>query len=126
MSYISAGRSAATAGLACGERGEVIVMDVTLAIFDAEAVKYLLIGSGAQGGDGQHLGLPAGEQAGAVRSGQHAYFDGDRADVCGAAAIRALAALQYSVTHFFLQESIERLFDLGHNLGLLVVGSLLD
>ena len=70
------------------------MVDVALGVLDAQAVEHLLVRARAEGGDGEHLGLAAGEEGGAVGAGQHADLDGDVADVARAAPVGALAALE--------------------------------
>ena len=63
---LAALRAAHEAGLAGGERREVVVVHVALAVVDAEGVEHLLHAGHAERGDVEHLGLAALEQAGAV------------------------------------------------------------
>src|SRR5689334_14997507 len=121
MAYIAAGRATAPAGLAGGEGGEVVVVDVALALLNAEAVEDLLVVAGAEGGYGEDLGLAAGEETGAVGAGEDADLDVDGADVGGAAAVGALAALEDGVADLFFEEGLERLADGGLDQRLLIV-----
>ena len=79
------------AGLAHAEGREVVVVDVALGGLDAEAVDALRLLGGAEREARQHLGLAAGEQAGAVDAREHAGLAGDRPDLVGGAAVGAAA-----------------------------------
>ena len=85
------------------------MVDVALGVLDAEAVEHLLVRACAEGGDGEHLGLAAGEEGRAVGAGQNADLDCDGADVLGAATVGALAALENGAANFLLEEGIEGL-----------------
>ena len=89
-------------GLAGGEAGEVVVVDITLGLFFKDGVQLLLHGHGSQGADAQDLGLTAGEQAGAVDPGQHAHFRAQGPDLVHGAAVYALAGQQPLFDHLFL------------------------
>ncbi len=66
---LAAGGGAAAPGLAGGEGREVVVVDIPLLRLVVDGVQLLGGGEGVQGADGEHLGLAAGEQAGAVDPG---------------------------------------------------------
>ena len=72
MADLPAGGGTGGTGFAGGVGGEVIVMDIPLGILGVNGVDLLGGGQGVQGADGKHLRLTAGEQAGAVDSGQNA------------------------------------------------------
>ena len=61
-----------------------------LGLFDAEPVDALLVAGRAQGEQGEHLGLAAGEETGAVRARGHAHFAADLPDLVDAAAVGPL------------------------------------
>ena len=56
-----------------------------------DGVQLLVGGEGVQGADGKHLGLAAGEEAGAVGPGQHAHLGGQGPDLVLLAAVHAVA-----------------------------------
>ena len=87
MANLPAGGGTGGAGFAGGVGGEVIVMDIPLGILGVDGVDLLGGGQGVQGADGKHLGLTAGEQAGAVDSGQHADFGVQGTDFVHALAL---------------------------------------
>ncbi len=60
-----------------------------LAVLRREGVQALLLSCGAQGGDGEGLGLAAGEEARTVGAGQDAHLAGDGADLGQAAPVGA-------------------------------------
>ncbi len=67
---VAALRAAHEARLAGGERREVVVVDVALALGHVDRVDALPLGEHAQRQHREHLGLAAGEQAGAVAARQ--------------------------------------------------------
>ncbi len=83
------------------------------AIARSSSLDALLVFLGAEGGGDQRLGLAAGEQRRAVGAGQHADFDGDRADLVERAAVRTPAILQHLVAEDPLLELIEQLAGFG-------------
>ena len=83
--------------LADGEGREVVVVHEALAVLRRERVEPLLLAHRAQGGDGEHLRLAAGEEAGAVGAGQHAHLAGDGADLRRFAAVRRASSLRMRV-----------------------------
>ena len=103
---LAAAGAAGCAGFAGGVRRHVIVMDVALERGVGQVVHHLGIFGGAQGADGQGLGLAAGEQAGAVHTGQHTDFGGQRADLIDAAAVNTLAFFQQPGAHNLLLQLI--------------------
>ncbi len=70
------------------------MMDIALGVLGVDGVQLLSGGQGVQGADGQHLGLAAGEQAGAVYPGQHANLSIQRTNFVHAAAVHTLALEQ--------------------------------
>ena len=58
-------------------------------------------GQGVQGAHGQHLGLAAGEQAGAVDPGQHAHLGGQGTDLVLRPAVHPVALSSQALTIFF-------------------------
>ncbi|KKR74136.1 MAG: hypothetical protein UU16_C0005G0023 [Candidatus Woesebacteria bacterium GW2011_GWA2_40_7] len=82
-------------------------MDKALALFQSQAVQHLLLAGGAQGGDGQDLGLPAGEKAGAVGARQEAYLAAKGADFRDAAPADAPALIQDAGPYLGLELDID-------------------
>ncbi len=82
-------------------------MDVALGGLDAEAVDALRLLGGAEREARQHLGLAAGEQAGAVDARQHADLGGDRPDLVGGAAVGALLVDRDAAADDALLERVE-------------------
>ena len=70
-----------------------------------DGIQLLVGGQGIQRGHAQHLGLAAGEQAGAVDTGQHAHLGVQRADLVLLAAVHAVA-LQQPGLHDLLLELV--------------------
>jgi hypothetical protein len=69
-----------------------------------DAVELLRVADQAKRGDGQHLSLPSGEQAGAVHSREQADFGSQRADLVEPSAVGALAVVdQPSANDVFLK-----------------------
>ena len=91
MTNLAAGLPAQRFDLAGGVGREIVVVHVALGVDGGEGVEFLGFLGGAEGGQGQHLGLAAGEQAGAVGARADAHFAPDRADLGQGAAIGALA-----------------------------------
>ena len=95
------------AGLAHAEGREVVVVDVALGGLDAEAVDALRLLGGAQREAGEHLGLAAGEQAGAVHARQHADLALDGPDLVGGATVGALLVDRDALADDALLERVE-------------------
>src|SRR6266542_2734247 len=95
------------AGLPGGERREVVVVHVALAVLGVEGVDDLLHADHAEGGDVEHLGLAALEQAGAVRPWQDADLGRERPDVARPAPVDALGLLDDPLAHQLLVEAAE-------------------
>ena len=74
MADLAASGRANAAGLAGGVRREVVVEQEALGVFGAEGVELLRVADRAERHHAQHLGLAAGEQAGAVGAGQQAHL----------------------------------------------------
>ena len=91
---LAAAGAAGCAGLADRVRREVVVVNVALGLLIGQVIHELVVLGAAQGAGGQHLGLAAGEHAGAMDTGQDAHFCGQRADLVDAAAIHALALIE--------------------------------
>ena len=70
------------------------MVEVALGELGADRVDPLDVGGRPERGDGQRLGLAAGEQAGAVRTREEADLDRDRADLVDGAAVHAKALAQ--------------------------------
>ncbi|GBD11941.1 hypothetical protein HRbin23_01624 [bacterium HR23] len=69
------------------------MVDVALGLLGAEGVQFLALPQGAQGGNGEHLGLAPFEQAGPVGAGQKPYLAKDVAQFPRCAPIGALPFL---------------------------------
>ena len=115
---LAALRAAHEAGLAGGERREVVVVHVALARRRVDAVDHLVHALHAERGDVEDLGLAALEQAAAVRGGHDADLGGQRADVADAAAVDAHALFDDALADDLLGERadgrLELLLGVGH------------
>ena len=100
-------------GLAGREGREVVVVHVALGLFRGQGVQLLGFARGAQRGNGQHLRLAAGEQAGAVHARQHAGHATDGPDLGGLAAIGAHALVEDLLAHARFEHRIEGAAQLG-------------
>ena len=89
-------------------RREVVVVDVALLGLGADRVDALLVRGRAERGDGQHLGLAAGEQAGAVGARQDADLDRDLAELGQAAAVHADALVEGQLAGGLLLDEAEQ------------------
>ena len=92
---------------------------------DVDRIDALLIVRRAQRHRGERLGLPAGEQRGAVRARQPAHLAGDRPDGIEIAAIDALPCREHAVSHRVVLDPFDHLCDLAQLVGELL-GQLLD
>ena len=99
------------------------MMDIPLGILGVNGVDLLGGGQGVQGADGKHLRLTAGEQAGAVDSGQNADFGVQRTDFVHAAAVHTLA-LKQPLLDDLLLHLVQADLDVGLKV-LVLVGKLL-
>ena len=66
-------------------------MHIALAGYAVNAVKLLRFGHNAESGDGEHLGLTAGEHTGTVHSGKQTDFRRKRTNLVKSASVNALA-----------------------------------
>ena len=105
---VAALRAAHEAGLAGGERREVVVVQVALALGHVDRVDALPLGKHAQRQHREDLRLTAGEQARAVAARQVAGDRGDLADLVELAAVGALALVEDHRAHGLLLELLER------------------
>ena len=103
MADLAAAGAAGGLGLAHGVAGEVVVVHIALFGLFPDGVQLLVGGQGIQGGDGQHLGLAAGKQAGAVDPGQHAHLGVQRADLVLLAAIHTVTLQQPCLDDLLLE-----------------------
>src|SRR5829696_2836643 len=87
---ITALGAAHEAGLAHRERREVVVVEVVLALLEAERVETHLVTRRAERGDRVGLRLAAGEDRRAVRARPHPHLDPDVADLLRGAAVGTL------------------------------------
>ena len=78
-----------------------------------QRIHHLRVFAGAENQRGQHLGLAACEQAGAVNAGQQADFAVDLADVGRAAPVRPLAFGQNQVAKLLFDDFIGGFFEVG-------------
>src|SRR5581483_12265847 len=76
---------------------------------DAEPVEHLLVADGPERADRKHLRLAAGEEATAVRTGQHVDLAADRPDLGDCAVIRPQTLLQDVAADDLLLEPVEGL-----------------
>ena len=100
------------AGLAHGERREVVMQHEGLAALALEAIDDLRIAGGAERRHDERLRLTAGEERGAVGARQHAHLHGDRPDRPGVAAVDARLAVQDPLAHDVALELEEDAVDL--------------
>ena len=98
-------------GLAHAVGREVVVVHELLGVLGAHGVQGLLHGQRGQRGDGEHLGLAAGEEAAAVGAGQFADAAGDRPDLVGLAAVGSHVLVDDAAAHFLFHEVLEGLGD---------------
>ena len=94
-------------GLSGGVGGEIVVVHIPFGAFGTHGVQGLLHAQGCQGGDGQHLGLPAGEQAGAVGAGQHAGLRGYGANLRQPPAVGPDVLVQDAAADLGLDHRVE-------------------
>ena len=80
----------------------------------------LFLPAGAEGDDGEALGLPAMEQAGAVNAGKNADFGGELAELVGGAAVGAVTIFEDGAPGFGFEYVGEGGFDV--LLGVFVAG----
>ena len=121
---LAAAGAAGGLGLAHGVAGEVVVVHIALLGLLPDGVQLLVGGEGIQGADGQHLGLAAGEQAGAVDPGQHAHLGGQGTDLVLLAAVHAVALQQPGLDDLLLElvgELLQVLVHIGILLQVLLV-----
>ena len=86
-------------------------MDITLGLFVENGIELLCVAQGAQGADGQNLGLATGEQTGTVCTRQNANLSSQRTNLFHTTAVNALA-LNQPVTNDLLLQLVEALGDL--------------
>ena len=127
MTQLAALGSAHAAHLAGAVRREVVLVDVALALGGVDGVEALPLVEHAQGEDGQHLGLAALEEAGAMGAGQVAGLDVEGSHLVDGAAVDALAGGEHHGAHGLLLEGLAGSGDLAAVGGALLVGEgLLD
>ena len=107
--------------LADGERREVVVVHVPLALLHAQVVEHLLHPQHAQGGDVEHLGLAPLEETRAVGALHGAHLDGDRPDPVRRAPVQAHSLVDHSFPHGGFESLLEGLLGLGGEFG--IIGS---
>ena len=121
MADLAALRGADAADLTRGERGEVVLVHVTLGVDGRQVVDLLLHAQHRQGGDTQDLGLAALEEGGAMHAGQDLDLGGQGTDLARRTAVHADLFAQGAVTDRCLLEraesSLEGLLRLGEALG---------
>ncbi len=99
--------AAHAAGLTGAEGREVVVVHVALAVDRLDSVEALPLVEHAQGADGEHLGLAALEEAGAVDQRQVVALDVEGTHLVRATAVHAQAGLDHGLTHGVLLELLE-------------------
>src|SRR4051794_36728235 len=104
---VAALRPAHEPGLPDGEGREVVVVPVELLGLEPEAVEPHLLARGAEGGDGERLGLAAREERGPVGARRHADLDRDRADLLRLPAVGADLPHRDAVADDLLLELVE-------------------
>ncbi len=115
---LAASGAAGRLGLTDGVAGEVVVVHVALLGLFPDGVQLLVGGQSVQRADGQHLRLAAGEQAGAVDTGQHAHLGVQRTDLVLLTAIHAMT-LQQPLLHDHLLELVGDLLQVLIHVGVL-------
>ncbi len=88
---------------------EVVVQHEMLPVLTLERIDDLLVLTGAERGDDEGLGLPAGEQRRTVGARQHSDLGADRPHRLGVAAVDARIAPQDSAAHDLLLQLLEEL-----------------
>ena len=78
------------------------MVDIPLGLFRIDGIQLLGGRQGVEGADGQHLGLTAGKEAGAMDPGQDPYLSGQGTDLIHAAAVHPFASQEPLFDHFFL------------------------
>ncbi len=124
MADLAALGAAHAAGLAGAERREVVVVHVALALGGLDSIQTLALVEHTERQDGEHLGLAALEQAGAVNERQVVILNHDGANLVGGTAVDALAGLDDHGAHGLLLKLLERHGDLALPSGLLLLGEL--
>ncbi len=99
--------AAHAAGLAGAERREVVVVHVALALGGLDGIETLALVEHAERTDGEHLGLAALEEAGAVNERQVVGLDHEGTDLVGGTAVDALTGLDDHGAHGVLLEALE-------------------
>ena len=79
------------------------MVHIPLLFLFPDGVQLLAGGQGVQGADAEHLGLTAGEQAGAVDPGQHAHLGGQGTDLVLGAAVHTVALQQPGLDDLLLE-----------------------
>jgi len=79
--------------------------------FTAERLDFLLIGGGAEGNDGEHLGLSPAKHCRPMGARQNPHLDGDGTNLVKAAAVDAALLHDHHAADRFLFEILERSFD---------------
>ena len=100
------------------------MVHVALALGGLDGIKTLALVEHAERQDGEHLGLAALEQAGAVNERQVVVLHHDGTDLVGGTAVDALTGLDDHGAHGLLLELLERHGDLALPSGLLLLGEL--
>ena len=113
MADLAPAGAAHEAGLAHAEGRELVVMHEALGFVDVEAVDALLVPGGAQGEQGEHLGLAPREQAGAVGARRHLDVAVDVPDLVHTAAVGALLVDGDDPAHRLFLHGVEGLGQLG-------------
>src|SRR5215213_6598139 len=107
MSDVTPLRAAHEAGLSHRERREVVVVEVVLALLEAERVETHLVARRAESGDREGLRLAAGKDRRAVRTRPHSHLDPDVADLLRRAAVRTLLVHGDAAADGLLLELVE-------------------
>ena len=90
-------------GLAGGVAGEVVVVHVALLFLFPDGVELLGHGEGVERGDGEHLGLAAGEKARAVHARDDADLGGQGTYLVLAPAVHAVPLEQPGLDYLLLE-----------------------
>src|SRR5687768_7519012 len=111
MTDIASAGSPESPDFSDAERWEVVMVDISLAVFRTNRIEPLLLCRRAERHRGDDLGLAAGEDGRAMGARKVASFDPDWSNLIGAPAIGPRAVLQNAAPNLFLQNRFEGVHD---------------
>ncbi len=103
MADLPASGGAGGLGLAHGVAGEVVVVHIPLGLLRPDGVQLLGGGHHVQGADGEHLGLTAGKETGAVDPRQESHLRGQGTNLVLLAAIHPVSLQQPRLDYLLLE-----------------------